>query len=68
MNQLLMILKILHHSEMRMVLILALQEKTIYDYMNPDVYEQYLSEGIRDQLREAITNSSFLSTIDKKLI
>ena len=36
--------------------------------MNPDVYEQYIyQKGIRDQLREAITNSSFLSTIDKKI-
>ena len=36
--------------------------------MNPDVYEQYIyQKGIRDQLRKAITNSSFLSTIDKKI-
>ena len=36
--------------------------------MNPDVYEQYIyQKGTRDQLREAITNSSFLSTIDKKI-
>ena len=36
--------------------------------MNPDVYEQYIyQKGIRDQLREAITNSSFLSTTDKKI-
>ncbi len=36
--------------------------------MNPDVYEQYIyQKGIRDQLREAITNTSFLSTIDKKI-
>jgi len=36
--------------------------------MNPDVYEQYIyQKGIRDQLREAITNSSFLSTVDKKI-
>ena len=36
--------------------------------MNPDVYEQYIyQKGIRDQLREAITNSSFLSTTEKKI-
>ena len=36
--------------------------------MNPDVYEQYIyQKGIRDQLRKAITNSSFLNTIDKKI-
>ena len=36
--------------------------------MNPDVYEQYIyQKGIRDQLRKAITSSSFLSTIDKKI-
>ena len=36
--------------------------------MNPDVYEQYIyQKGIRDQLRKAITASSFLSTIDKKI-
>ncbi len=36
--------------------------------MNPDVYEQYIyQKGIRDQLREAITNSSFLSATEKKI-
>ena len=36
--------------------------------MNPDVYEQFIyQKGIRTQLREAITSSSFLSTVDKKI-
>ena len=36
--------------------------------MNPDVYEQFIyQKGIRSQLREAITSSSFLSTVDKKI-
>ncbi len=36
--------------------------------MNPEVYEQYIyQKGIRDQLRKSITDSSFVSIIDKKL-
>ena len=36
--------------------------------MNPELYEQYIyQKGIRDQLRTSITDSSFLTMIDKKL-
>ena len=36
--------------------------------MSPEIYEQYIyQKGVREQLRESITNSSFITTIDKKL-
>ena len=36
--------------------------------MSPEIYEQYIyQKGMREQLRESITNLSFITTIDKKL-
>ena len=36
--------------------------------MSPEIYEQYIyQKGIRDQLRESITNTSFITSFDKKI-